>query len=332
MSQKAVDCLAKFGRSIPCIFIGCILAWSYYAMMSQVLLNYYKNVVANIPLLVFLIIFYNLISVLFIWAWLKTVFTSPGTINNDFRLSMDEQKRYSSLPTSAERDHFLSSLIEQRNLTVYTRQEAGSNSSVTSGNLIRYCRKTNAIKPDRSHYDSMTRRIVLKMDHYCPWVANCIGYGNYKFFVLFLFYAVCYCLSITGIGAAPFVKVWSDSGQISDKEREYLDRSGFKIQTILVFLVASVFSISILCLFSFHLYLVSKNRTTIECYGPPIIRNLGGQKKAFHQGCMENWRQVFGDSLWIAILPIPYDHPDLDNGHRFPLNSLLRTNSGIELV
>lgn len=318
--------MSKFGRSIPCIFIGGIVGWSYYAMMSQVLLNYYKNVFGNLPLLIFLVAFYNVISVLFIWAWLKTVFTSPGTISRDFMLSNDEQKRLNSLPLQAERDDFLLQLISQRNLTVYTRTDH------RDGGNIRYCRKSGAIKPDRSHYDSMTKRIVLKMDHYCPWVANCIGYGNYKFFVLFLFYAVCYCLSIVSIGAVPFLKVWSDNASISDEDRVFMNRSGFKIQTILVFLVASVFSISILCLFGFHVYLVSKNRTTIEMYGAPYIRNLGSQKNAFNQGCLDNWRQVFGATFCIAMLPVAFDHPDLDGGQRFPLSPLLRTNSSVEAV
>jgi len=30
-------------------------------------------------------------------------------------------------------------------------------------------------KPPRSHFDSVTQRLVLNMDHFCPWVVNCVG-------------------------------------------------------------------------------------------------------------------------------------------------------------
>jgi hypothetical protein len=39
-----------------------------------------------------------------------------------------------------------------------------------------YCNKTNQPKPPRSHYDHVSKSLVLCLDHYCPWMFNASKY------------------------------------------------------------------------------------------------------------------------------------------------------------
>lgn len=339
MASK-LKAMGSIFRYIPCCFIAAIAGWSYYAMMVYVFLEYYKNL-GNIPLLLVLVVIYNIIIFLMLWSWLKTIITFAGTCANKFKLSNDEQDHYNSLRTGLLRDEYLEKIVKERNLTVVTRHSVPNRQ-----NEIRFCRKTGAIKPDRAHFDSMTKKLVLKMDHYCPWVSNVVGYSNYKFFVLFIFYALMYCITIMLVTIFPFLAAWESNTsslnrnssnasiilQRNSENTSEIYNSSFRLQVILVFLVASIFSISIACLFFFHFYLVSNNRSTLEVYGKPIIRNIGPHKHAFNIGFVENWKQVFGDQIFLALIPVKYDHPDLEFGHKFPLNDLLRMNSVLDHV
>eukprot|EP00357_Protocruzia_adherens_P008369 CAMPEP_0114983630 /NCGR_PEP_ID=MMETSP0216-20121206/6810_1 /TAXON_ID=223996 /ORGANISM="Protocruzia adherens, Strain Boccale" /LENGTH=257 /DNA_ID=CAMNT_0002345641 /DNA_START=519 /DNA_END=1289 /DNA_ORIENTATION=+ len=53
----------------------------------------------------------------------------------------------------------------------------------------RYCKYCMIYKPDRAHHCKVCGCCVLKMDHHCPFLNTCVGFANYKYFLLTMLYA-----------------------------------------------------------------------------------------------------------------------------------------------
>uniref|UniRef100_A0A2K6MZM7 Palmitoyltransferase n=1 Tax=Rhinopithecus bieti TaxID=61621 RepID=A0A2K6MZM7_RHIBE len=222
---------------------------------------------------------FHLFFVMFVWSYWMTIFTSPASPSKEL-LSNSETE----LPRKQQE-------ILRRQQELYL-------------STIRYCEKCQLIKPDRAHHCSACDSCILKMDHHCPWVNNCVGFSNYKFFLLFLLYSLLYCLFVAATVLEYFIKFWTN--ELTDTRA--------KFHVLFLFFVSAMFFISVLSLFSYHCWLVGKNRTTIESFRAPTF-SYGPDGNGFSLGYSKNWRQVFGDEKKYWLLPI---FSSLGDGCSFP--------------
>lgn len=160
----------------------------------------------------------------------------------------------------------------------------------------RLCPKTSMYRPPRSHFDSVTRRVVLNMDHFCPWVCNTVGYFNRKFFVLFLFYTV-----LTTAYAVCSTYFWHNLNFADAEEANSALFFSMILNTTLCVTVSGFGA--------FHVKMVLTNETTIE-----PGRGCSG-RSAYNVGWRKNWESVMGENPWLWALPIYGSGPSGDGVH-----------------
>jgi hypothetical protein len=297
----------QFCRWLPVFFVLALIGWCYFIFTYDILALLLNNPPAAVGTRsqgVAYTIAFNSIFALGMIAFVRAVFTDPGRIPDSWIVGAEDTEAGSFIPQ------------------LHTLE-------VKHDGTRRICRKSkpNVYKPDRAHFCKMLGRCVLKMDHFCPWLNNCIGFYNHKYFYLFIFYmavlTVFMLVAMTPVfvhdvssmevrtslrqphSTILFYTFYSRSRPLSFYSFPQVAEIDFtkEFRVTLTYLVLCLLTVGLVCFWAFHTYLLAFNYTTIEflekrgCNPPPDHINR------YDIGVWGNITSVLGSNVFVWILP-----------------------------
>nr|XP_034969179.1 palmitoyltransferase ZDHHC9 isoform X2 [Zootoca vivipara] len=159
---------------------------------------------------------------------------------------------------------------------------------------LKYCYTCKIFRPPRASHCSICDNCVERFDHHCPWVGNCVGKRNYRYFYLFIL-----SLSLLTIYIFSFNIVYV---ALKSLKIGFLNTLKETPGTVLEVLICFFTLWSVVGLTGFHTFLVALNQTTNEDIKGSWTGKNRVQNPYSHGNIMKNCCEVLCGPLPPSVL------------------------------
>jgi len=268
-------------RSDPCGLFS--------ANLTVLLILYAQFVVIKILLLPwygfgFHVLLYLITSALALISHTRAQFSDPGAVpENHVSIA------YPNAVAEAMAPIVSSSSTNSATNTTQSNPAQSPQTNSPSNATARVCRRCKIVKPARAHHCSTCARCVVKMDHHCPWVNNCVAVFNQKYFILFLFYTGFCCFYSVVLLIGRFVSCTNNLRTCTV--------SGVHVALCVInFIEAVIFGLFVSIMLWDQMSAIYENTPGIDA-----LQHRMGPKRSMYLSLKE----VFGEPLsWRWLLPL----------------------------
>jgi len=231
----------------PTLLTGCALTIPTILFLSFNSHYMKNNITIFVPIIISIIYFISMIFLLI------ASFIDPGIIRR-FNINKNEIPNF---PNSGRKD---SKIFQLGHLINY-----------------KYCCTCGIIRPNRSTHCHDCNNCVERLDHHCPWIGNCAGKRNYKYFFIFLVLLNILCILIFIFCISHIILIVKNK-QLNENENEKIKHvTAHSFCEVIISLYLIIYSILTMCficgLLYYHSKLILTNTTTKE-----ILRKIFNNK------------------------------------------------------
>lgn len=129
------------------------------------------------------------------------------------------------------------------------------------------CIRCETYRPPRAHHCRICKRCIRRMDHHCPWINNCVGEFNQRYFLQFLVY-----VGVLAVYSIVLV-ILSWVTPCETCSTDLVDSQARLLHSVLLFLESALFGLFVIAIMVDQIHAILYDETAVEA-----VQQKGGYK------------------------------------------------------